>query len=92
MATRTAQELPRPQLARYEFINSVTSIRSMAELLVDYPALNAIDRERFLVTMQKETDRLLRLMNELKLTPEGIEEQRLRSVPQQLSDMKTNEH
>lgn len=89
MATRTSQEFSRYQLARYEFINSLTSIRSLAELLVDYPELNRHDRMRFLVKMQKETERLMGLMAEL--TPDIIDDQCVWGVSRLTLELASNE-
>ncbi|MBI5063152.1 MAG: hypothetical protein HZB87_06740 [Desulfatitalea sp.] len=71
MANQTAQALSKNQLAGYEFINSLTSVRSLSELLVAYPGLDAGDRLRFLGIIHQETGRLLHLLAELKLVPES---------------------
>jgi len=50
----------------YEFINSLASVRSVSELLVDYPGMDAYERNQFLSAIHKETGRLMQLMGQLK--------------------------
>ncbi|MBI5549991.1 MAG: hypothetical protein HY911_00690 [Desulfobacterales bacterium] len=70
MANQTAQAFSKHQLVGFEFLNSLTSVRSLSELLVEFPGLDAGDRLRFLGIIHKETGRLLNLLAELKLVPE----------------------
>jgi signal transduction histidine kinase len=44
----------------------LTSVRSLSELLVDYPGLDDVDRIRFLNIIREETERLMRLLVHLK--------------------------
>lgn len=61
MATSTASPLTVDQAIGHEFINALASVRSLAELLVEYPGLDAGDRERFLTIIHDETERLTQL-------------------------------
>lgn len=49
----------------HEFINALTSVRSLSRLLVDYPGLADTDRTRFLSIIHDETERLMRLLADL---------------------------
>ncbi len=58
------------------FIDPLTSVRSVAELLRDYPDLDARQQRRFLDLILKSTDRLIRLVDgmsgsETTLYPSG---------------------
>lgn len=61
------------QTACHEFINSLASVRCLTELLVAYPRLGARDRSRFLGIMQRETERLVRLSDDLMTTLGAVE-------------------
>ena len=50
----------------YEFINSLASVRSVSELLVDFPGMDAQERNQFLSVIHTETGRLMQLMGQLK--------------------------
>ncbi len=53
----------------HDFVNSLSSVRSLIDLLVEYPGLNTGDRKRFISMIRDETERLVRLMARLDLTP-----------------------
>lgn len=61
------------QAISHEFINSLSSVCSLSELLVDYPGLEDSDRIRFLIIIRKETERLIRLFDHLNLPAEIAE-------------------
>ena len=50
------------QTKTHEFVNSLSSVRSLAELLVENPGLDAGDRSRFIEIIRDETERLIHLM------------------------------
>jgi len=53
------------QVKTHEFLNSLSSVRSLAELLVDNPGLDAGDRSRFIAIIRDETERLIHLLAHL---------------------------
>ena len=59
--------LSKNQTVSHEFVNSLASVRSLSELLVDYPGLNVCDRTQCLNIIREETERLIRLMEQLNL-------------------------
>ena len=67
MISRTTMLLSKTQVVSHEFVNSLASVRSLSELLVDYPGLNACDRAQCLNIIREETERLIRLMEQLNL-------------------------
>lgn len=68
MVALTVQVQTENPAASYEFINSLTSVRSLSELLLDYPGMDDTHRTRFLSIIREETGRLLQLLGQL--TPE----------------------
>ena len=50
----------------HDFINSLSSVRSLSELLVENPGLDDGDRIRFLNIIRDETERLMRLLVDLR--------------------------
>jgi signal transduction histidine kinase len=60
------------QVFTHEFVNSLTSVRSLAELLVENPGLDAGDRSQFITIIRDETERLVRLMNHVNLETESV--------------------
>jgi signal transduction histidine kinase len=70
--TEATAQLPRNQIT-HEFVNSLTSVRSLAELLVENPGLDANNRSQFITIIRDETERLERLLDhisvELETTP-----------------------
>lgn len=72
MAPEATVRLPGNQVFTHEFVNSLTSVRSIAELLVEYPGLNDGDRSRFINIIRDETERLVRLMNRLELGSDPV--------------------
>lgn len=54
------------QAINHDFINALSSVRSLSELLVEYPELDDGDRIQFLNIIREETDRLMRLLVHLK--------------------------
>lgn len=58
------------QKKTHEFVNSLSSVRSLAELLVENPGLDAGDRSRFIQIIRDETERLIHLMAVLKVEAE----------------------
>jgi len=50
------------QTKTHEFVNALSSVRSLAELLVENPGLDAGDRSRFIEIIRDETERLIHLM------------------------------
>jgi len=67
MVFRATMLLSQTQTVSHEFVNSLASVRSLSELLVDYPGLNACDRTQCLNIIREETERLIRLMDQLNL-------------------------
>jgi signal transduction histidine kinase len=59
------ERLPNNQVITHEFVNSLASVRSLADLLVEYPGLDANDRSQFITIIRDETERLVRLMNKM---------------------------
>jgi nitrogen-specific signal transduction histidine kinase len=72
MTPEATAQLSDNQVLTHEFVNSLASVRSIAELLVEYPGLNAGDRCRFITIIRAETERLVRLMNRLNLGSETV--------------------
>ncbi|WP_419659886.1 HisKA domain protein [Desulfosarcina variabilis str. Montpellier] len=54
------------QSISHDFINSLSSVRSLSELLVENPGLDDNDRMRFLNIIHEETERLMRLLVDLR--------------------------
>ena len=67
MISRATTLISKSQTVSHEFVNSLASVRSLSELLVDYPGLNACDRTQCLTIIREETERLIRLMEQLNL-------------------------
>jgi signal transduction histidine kinase len=65
MTPQATDRLSRNQAFTHEFVNSLASVRSLAELLADYPSLDDGDRSRFIAIIREETERLARLMKSL---------------------------
>ncbi len=72
MASEAAANLIEKQAVSHDFVNSLASVRSLSELLVDYPGLDAGDRTRFLNIIRQETERLVRLLDHLKRAPNTV--------------------
>ena len=72
MAPEAKVELSENQVLTHDFVNSLASVRSLAELLVEYPGLDAGDRSRFITIIRAETERLVRLMNHLTVGSETV--------------------
>lgn len=66
MVQTSSALLTADQAVNHEFINSLTSVKSLSELLVDYPGLEDGDRNRFLNLILNETKRLTRLMAQMQ--------------------------
>jgi signal transduction histidine kinase len=69
MTTKAAAELSGKRAFNHEIVNSLTSLKSLSELLVDYPGLDRGERIQFLTIIQKETERLVRLYEGLQRDP-----------------------
>ena len=54
----------------HEFVNALSSVRSLAELLVENPGLDAGDRSQFIEIIRDETERLILLMAYLNVEAE----------------------
>jgi nitrogen-specific signal transduction histidine kinase len=52
-------------MATHDVINCLASVKSLTELLADYPRLKSDDRIRFLSIICEEADRLADLLAEL---------------------------
>jgi nitrogen-specific signal transduction histidine kinase len=65
MDSQMALLLSKNQAVNHEFINSLSSVRSLSQLLVDYPGLDAGERTRFLSMINEETARLMHLLDQL---------------------------
>ncbi len=65
MGTHRREHFTEYQETSYEFINSLASVRSLSELLVDHPKLAAGDRIRFLKRLNHEAGRMIRLLKKL---------------------------
>ena len=65
LAAEAVATLSEHQAINHEFINSLASVRSLSELLVAYPGLDAGDRIRFLTMIHAETERQIRLLSRL---------------------------
>jgi signal transduction histidine kinase len=70
MVSAMAPFLSENQAINHDVINSLSSVRSLSELLVDYPGLDDVDRIRFLNIIREETERLMRLLVHLKPPPD----------------------
>ncbi len=66
MVSEMVPFLAENQSASHDFINSLSSVRSVSELLMEYPGLDDGDRIRFLNIIREETERLMRLLVHLK--------------------------
>lgn len=73
MTSEETRPLSTNSATNHEFINSLTSVRCLTELLSAYPGLAEVERIRFLNIMQEETARLVRLSHHLETTPEAVE-------------------
>lgn len=60
------------QKKTHEFVNSLSSVRSLAELLVENPGLDAGDRSRFIEIIRDETERLIHLMAHLNIEADTV--------------------
>jgi signal transduction histidine kinase len=67
MDPETTLPLSNKQAKTHEFVNSLSSVRSLAELLAENPGLDAGHRSRFIGMIRDETDRLIHLMTHLNL-------------------------
>jgi len=67
MDPETLLPLSSRQAKTHEFVNSLSSVRSLAELLAENPGLDAGDRSRFIGMIRDETERLISLMACLNL-------------------------
>ena len=67
MDPETTLPLSSKQAKTHEFVNSLSSVRSLAELLAENPGLDAGDRSRFIGLIRDETERLIDLMAYLNL-------------------------
>jgi len=65
MGTHRSEQFTEHQVTRYELINSLASVRSLSELLVDHPKLAVGDRIRFLTRLNHEAERMVRLLGKL---------------------------
>jgi signal transduction histidine kinase len=65
MTSETSAPLSSDSTVSHEFANSLASVRSLSELLVDHPGLAAGDRIRFLTIIREETERLAHLLGRL---------------------------
>lgn len=61
------------QSISHDFINSLSSVRSLSELLVEYPGLDDRQRTHFLNIIREETERLMRLLVHMKPSPEAAD-------------------
>ena len=68
MAPEATALLSEKQVTTHDFVNSLSSVRSLAELLADHPGLEASDRSRFISIIRDETERLINLMAQLNLS------------------------
>jgi signal transduction histidine kinase len=66
MVQTSSALLTADQAVNHEFINSLTSVKALSELLLDYPGLEDGDRNRFLNLILNETERLTRLMAQMQ--------------------------
>ena len=73
MNVETVPLLSKNQAVNHDVINSLSSVCSLSELLVDYPGLDTDDRIRFLKLIHQETERLTRLLANVKLSPDVAE-------------------
>lgn len=64
MVSEMVPFLSEKQSASHDFINSLSSVRSLSELLVENPGLDDGQRIRFLKIIREETERLMRLLVE----------------------------
>lgn len=71
MAARTMQIQCKNPTANYdEIINSLTSVRSLSELLLDYPGMDDGNRIRFISVIREETGRLVQLLGRFTTQPD----------------------
>ena len=73
MDPRPAAPLTSRQLISHNLINALASVRSLTELLADYPGLPDDERKRFLDLIRHEIDRLTRLFAQLTRPSERID-------------------
>ena len=66
MTRAAVMPIPENPAVNHEFINCLTSVKCLTDLLVAYPGLDPDDRNLFLNIMQKETERLVRLSDYIK--------------------------
>lgn len=66
MVSEMVPFLSENQSISHDFINSLSSVRSLSELLLEYPGLEDGERIRFLNIIREETERLMRLLGHLK--------------------------
>jgi signal transduction histidine kinase len=59
------------QARTHAFVNALSSVRSLADLLVEYPGMDAIDRSRFIGILRDETERLVRLIPHTNLSSDS---------------------
>ena len=71
MDPETTRPLSSKQAKTHEFVNSLSSVRSLAELLAENPGLDACDRSRFIRIIRDEAERLIDLMASLNLESDG---------------------
>lgn len=67
MPSNATTLLSKNQVAAHEFVNSLSSVRSLTELLAEYPGLDAGHRKQFISIIRDETERLIQLMARLNL-------------------------
>jgi len=72
MTRLPAMPIADDQTVNHEFINALTSVKCLTELLVAYPALGSVDRNRLLNIMRQEAERMVRLSNDLTAPPVAV--------------------
>ena len=72
MTTKAAAELTGKRAFNHEIVNSLTSLKSLSELLIDNPGLESGERNHFLTIIRKETERLVSLYEALQGDPDTL--------------------
>ena len=71
MTDNETARLTNDQASSHAFVNALSSVRSLADLLAEYPGMDAIDRSRFIGILRDETERLVRLVPHTNLSSDS---------------------
>lgn len=65
MAPEATATLSDYRTTTHDVVNSLSSVRCLVELLVEYPFLDAGDRSRFIGMIRDQTERLVNLVDRM---------------------------